>query len=105
MQATIIGVHSVEAPEPCYLIEIEFNEPPDDDAWFAITQEIPDQPQGDWQVPWDEQPLDTEKKRWAFFFHYLDVARPLLTPCGPIVLPEPTERPQHLDSIAYESPC
>jgi hypothetical protein len=33
------------------------------------------------------------KARYAFFFHQLDFAQPLLRPMGPIPLPTPPPRP------------
>ena len=104
MPLIIRGVHPVESPEPCHLIEVELFDRAEVD-WGAITQEVPGEPQANWQVPWDERPLDCEERRWAFHFHYLDFTRPLLTPEGEIQLPEPTPVPEHLTGIEYEPPC
>ena len=104
MAFTIWGVHPVEAPQPCHLIEAELGDPESFD-WAAVTQEEPGQPRSNWQAPWDEQPLDSAETRWAFFFHYLDPSRPLLTPNGPVELPPETPVPDHLANIRYESPC
>ncbi|MBN1517884.1 hypothetical protein JXA32_15070 [Candidatus Sumerlaeota bacterium] len=100
----ILGVHSVEAPEPCCLIEVELNPPYLDYDWGGITQEDPGQSKDNWQVPWDERPLDAMGGRWAFFFHYLDCSRPLLTPDGPMTLPISSPVPEHLAEIEYEEP-
>jgi hypothetical protein len=62
------------------------------------------EPRSDWQVAYDEQGLEVGKGRYAFFFHYLDFAKPLLGPAGPIPLPAPTEIPEHLKGIEYEAP-
>jgi hypothetical protein len=96
---TIIGVHSVDAFEPCHLIEVELDVPID---WGKVTQEVDGQPADNWQVPWDEQRLDD--KRWVFFFHYLQFDRPLLTPEGPIPVPPKTPLPERLSGIEYETP-
>jgi hypothetical protein len=103
MPFTIRGVHPVRAPEPCHLIEADV---PDGHAfdWGKVTQENPTQPRSNWQVAYDEQPLDAAGRRWAFFFHYLDPTRPLLTPAGPVTLPPPTPRPAHLNGIEYLEP-
>jgi hypothetical protein len=108
----IVGVYLVpEAPEPCHLVELivteahEFN-------MGEFTQETPGQPRANWQVPWDERfltPEGTEEAaqetgRVAFFFHYLNPSVPLLTPFGPVVLPNPQERPTRLDWLRYEEP-
>ena len=103
MRFDIRGVHPVEAAEPCDLIEVELA---GDEAfdWGEVTQEDATQPRANWQVPYDEQPLDDQGRRWVFFFHYLDPSKPLLTPGGPIELPAPTPRPAHLKDIEYTEP-
>ncbi len=102
----IIGVHPIPANEPCHLLEIELRVPSDQFDFGLVTQEMPDQPEANWQVAWDEQQVGDEAatSRWAFFFHYLDFGRPLLTPLGPITLPEPTPVPDHLKAIEYYEP-
>lgn len=103
MRFTIRGVHPVEAAEPCHLIEVELSDAEGFD-WGQVTQEDATQLRDNWQVPYDEQPLDDDERRWAFFFHYLDLSKPLLTPAGPVKLPAPTPRPKHLDSAEYIEP-
>jgi len=93
----------VEAPEPCHLIEAELVGV-DDFDWGEVTQEDSTQPQANWQVAYDEQPLDERRCRWVFFFHYLDFDKPLLTPEGPIDVPAPTPRPEHLWAVEYFEP-
>ena len=89
----IIGVHPIEAGEPCYLIEVELDRPDRDYDWGEVTQEEPGTPRDDWQAPYDERPLNDTGVRWAFFFHYLDCGRPLLAPNGPVALPAPSPLP------------
>jgi hypothetical protein len=100
----IIGVHAVEASQPCHLIELDFE--PDDGPvdWGMVTQEDPDQPRANWQVAYDQRPLNDEATRWAFFFHYLDPSRPLLTPAGSLTLPAANPLPAHLRRISYTEP-
>lgn len=98
------GVHPIDAPHPCCLIEIELPEYMSFD-WGMVTQEMPDLPRSDWQVAWDERFLNEQKTRWAFFFHYLDLEKPLITPVGVVMLPPPTPLPNHLAGIRYEPPC
>jgi hypothetical protein len=100
----IIGVHPVEASESVHLIEAELDRAEPDYNWGQVTQETPSQPHDNWQVPYDERPLDDAGKRWAFFFHYLDTTRPLLTPDGAVRLPQPSALPGHLAGIDYEEP-
>jgi hypothetical protein len=102
MPIVIRGIHPIDAPEPCYLIELQVSDIGPID-WLAITQEQA-QPRSNWQVPWDERPIDDDETRWAFFFHYLDLKKPLLTQCGPVTLPNPTPIPEHLTDIEYEPP-
>jgi hypothetical protein len=103
MSVRIHGVHPVEAREPCFLIEVELAEPKSFD-WGKVTQEDSTQPIANWQVAYDEQPLDADLRRWAFFFHYLDVDKPLLTPEGAVELPAVTPRPAHLEGVRYDEP-
>ena len=102
----IIGVHPISANEPCHLLEIELKAPSDEFDFGLVTQEMPDQPKANWQVAYDEQQVGEKKDacRWAFFFQYLDFDRPLLTPLGPITLPQPTPVPPHLKPIEYFEP-
>jgi hypothetical protein len=87
-----------------YLIEVWIEGPVDNFDWSQITQEIAGEPRENWQVPYDEQQLDDSGHRWAFFFHFLDLQKPLLTKGGPIKLPTPKELPAHLKSIKYDAP-
>jgi len=71
-----------------------------------VTQEVVGLPKSDWQVPYDERVLQQSDAaiRYAFFFHYLDYRRQLLTPAGALPLPGPTSPPEYLKDIVYESP-
>jgi hypothetical protein len=99
----IHGVHPVETREPCHLIEVVL---PKDEKfdWGKVTQEKPKQPRENLQVAYDEQPVDEAANRWVFFFHYLDVNKPLMTPLGKVRLPAPTTLPERLASIKYYEP-
>lgn len=100
----VVGVYDVpDAPEPCYLIEMVV---PSGANVGDITQVDPDQPESNWQVPWDERVLSTDGKneRVAFFFHYLNPHIPLTTPWGEMDIPQPTPRPERLASVEYEQP-
>ena len=104
MSITIKGVYSIEAKEPCHLIEVVFGSPECDYDWNGITQEVPGQPRDNWQVPWDEQCLENSKTNWVFFFHYLDLSKPLITSDGPLELPPSSSVPDYLRDINYEEP-
>lgn len=105
-QAKIIGVHPVEAQEPVHLIELLIEGDVSDFDIGEVTQEVAGQPKSNWQVPYDERVLEEgkQKARYAFFFHYLDFKKPLLTPVGSLPLPKPTKAPPHLQGIEYEPP-
>jgi hypothetical protein len=104
--ATIIGVHPVEAEEPVHLIELLVEGEADAFDIGEVTQYVAGQPKLNWQAPYDERVLEESesKIRYAFFFHYLDFKKSLLTPAGALPLPKPTKQPAHLKDIEYESP-
>jgi hypothetical protein len=120
----VVGVYPVVAAEPCHLVELIVRENDEPFDVGAITQADPACPRSEWQVPYEEKLLKSsgdgvlhdpwrgpgEPSSWkgsvrlAFFLHYLDLDRPLLTPFGEVPLPPPTERPARLDDLAYEAP-
>lgn len=122
VRAKVVGVHPVDAPEACHLVEMTAE---DIEAAYDIgdvTQPVDGSPRSSWQVPWDERFLDlsgcsvldeapvgsphtADALRVVFFFHYLDLDRPLLTPWGELQLPLPTARPARLGFMRYEPPC
>jgi hypothetical protein len=102
----VVGVHPVDAEEPVHLLEVELA---GDVARFdfgKVTQEMPSQPPENWQVAYDERQIqgDADHARFAFFFHYLDLERPLLTPWGAVTLPAETPAPAYLQAVQYEQP-
>jgi hypothetical protein len=105
MDFVIRGVHPVETLQPFHLVEVELRDADAFFDWAAVTQEVPGEPQSNWQVPWDERPISSDSTRWVFFFHHLNLNSPLLTPYGPVDVPAATPRPDHLSDIEYESPC
>ena len=102
MSFDIHGLHPVEGTECCYLIEVEMSDPTSFD-WDSVTQEIKGTSRSNWQAVWDEQPIG--ENRWVFFFHHLDLERPLVTSLGETQLPHPTPLPIRLRGIKYEPPC
>jgi hypothetical protein len=103
----VVGVYRVaEAVEPCHLVEVLLDPPHAHWDWGNVTQEVPGQPRDNWQVPYDEQLVDevSGRGRYVFFFHYLDLRRPLLTPAGPVLLPNPQPLPPRLQHIEYFAP-
>ncbi len=107
LRVKIVGVYPVETKEPVHLIEVTV-EGSTADAFDIgeVTQEIAGQPRMNWQAPWDEQMISEKdgKARIVFFFHCLDLTKPLTTPAGLLALPPPKKIPQRLKSMVYESP-
>jgi len=103
----VLGLHPVAADEPVHLIRVAIDGEFDDVDWGEITQPTPGEPRESWQVPYDEQELETlpdGRAQAVFFFHYLDVTKPLETPFGSVPLPAPTPIPKELASVKYEAP-
>ena len=121
-QVEVIGVYPVRAAEPVHLIELQMRGIGPGFDLAAISQPMLGTPEGSWQVPWGEVLLDSSGQqviargaelsdrielllgdcRVAFFFHYLDLKRPLRSPFGDISLPEPVPRPKRLRVVRYE---
>ena len=122
MRIEVIGVYPVRIAEPCHLIELWVRELAGVLRIIDFTQELEGQPRENWQVPYDEPVLNESGTmqagdrfpqrveaeggdvRLAFFFHYLDLAKPLLTRAGPLVLPGASAMPSRLRFFTYESP-
>jgi hypothetical protein len=83
---------------------VVLSSPECDYDWNGITQKTPGQPRYNWQVPRDEQSLKNSKTNWVFFFHYLDLSKPLITPDGLLELPPSSSIPDYLRDIKYEKP-
>ena len=100
----ILGIHPIEARQPVHLVEIEaqLNDMPI--VWESITQPIAGKDQSHWQAPYDERKVPNLNWRWCFFFHFLDLARPLSSHTGDLALPQPTPVPDHLRFVQYEEP-
>ena len=99
-----IGVHPVDADEPVQLIELHIDG--DDSAldWASVTQPSDNPDPSYWQAAYDEQPVPGSPDHWCFFFHYLDLSRPLQTNLGSLTLPPASPMPTHLRFIQYEVP-
>jgi hypothetical protein len=118
----VIGVHPVANAASCFLVEAVSAGSPALPDFAQFTHPLPDSPRSEWQVPYDEKLLDDQgrqivadlsgtvpepwpsRARVAFFFHHLDVRRPLRTPFGDVPLPLPTTMPERLSFLTYEEP-
>jgi hypothetical protein len=100
----VVGVHPVEARQPVHLIELEaqLEDMPID--WPSITQSLEGRDSSYWQVPYDEHTVPGRNWHWCFFFHYLDVSRPLSSQSGDLPLPAASPAPDHLRFMRYEEP-
>lgn len=119
-----IGVYPIDAPEPVHLVELLIHGASGVFNLSGITQANPDLSRDNWQVPYLEQILtasgdeivaddseaDDKPELWhgnvrlVFFFHYLDIDRPLQTPYGHVRLPAPSRRPGRLSMVQYAQP-
>jgi hypothetical protein len=119
-KAKVLGVHPVEADEPCHLVELmvcdsdrSFNVDDltqlDESVERSLLQAAYDERFLDAQsleplrLRWREQP-DRNEYRLAFFFHYLDLAKPLESSFGQLALPDPSPRPEHLVFMVWGPP-
>lgn len=104
--ARIVGIYPVEAREPCYLCELFVASDELEIDFGEFTQRVSERDRSSWQVAYDERRVSSspEGDTYVFFFHYLELDRPLESLFGPLALPEPTPRPERLSSIKYEEP-
>ena len=101
-RARVIGIHPIVWDEPVHLVELEVEGAMSDFRFDEITQVVSGQPRSNWQAAYDERAIG--ENRFAFFFHYLDTTKPLLSPAGPLDLPSESPVPKHLQGIVYEQP-
>jgi hypothetical protein len=123
--AKIVGVYPIpNADDPCHFVEIAIDNCPGIFDLSTITQPQDGIDQDYWQVPWDEHLITSDGEsvvagsfeaedrpelwvgsiRIGFFFHLLDLAIPLVTPFGDLMIPAPSEFPDRLNAIEYEAP-
>ena len=118
----LIGVYEVDGQKDVHLIElvIKTNHENIDVGEFTQAQDGIDKMS--WQTPWDEKflnkdgtiitgdwmdsPTDTSDfTRFAFFLHFIDFDKPLLTQFGEMELSNPEKIPSRISSIIkYEKP-
>jgi len=115
------GIYTVDNNPEVHLIELTFDNPPEEIDIGLITQELKGEESDNWQTPWDEKYLDEngekvigdfaeipqgqKKTRLVFFFHFIDFSKPLLTQSGQLTLIKPITLPLRLkDLINYEKP-
>jgi hypothetical protein len=121
----IHGIHSIEAPHPCHLVELSIdsctkecehlagiiypvlidgvasNQAPFCEHFLSYDKgEI----LGDFLYGWDHPEIWEDKVRVAFLMHFLEPDRKIKTPYGSIRIPNATVLPKRLESIHYVSP-
>jgi len=72
--------------------------------WSCVSQPVQGVDRSNWQVPYDEELIDPLRGHWAFFLHFVDSGRALLTPVGERVLPSVTPLPEYLVKKKYDPP-
>ena len=112
----VCGLYEIPEANDVHLVEVAVDAPPGEVNVGAFQQEDPALPPDSWQVAYNEWYLDeegnplsefeyegdpTSATRLAFFLHFVDFARPLLTPFGPVALPQPNPLPDRLREIEY----
>jgi hypothetical protein len=72
--ARIVGVHPIEAPEPCHLCELVVEGEAQEFDFGEFTQPLTGRDRSYWQMPYDERLLlsSQTQRSYVFFFHYLD---------------------------------
>lgn len=103
-EVQVVGIHPVRALEPVHLIELIVGDQLSVLDWSSITQPVEGQDVTYWQAPYDEREVPGVAGNWCFFFHYLDLARPLTSNLGALPLPQESPLPEHLRFIKYEEP-
>ena len=100
----VLGVHRVKASEPVHLIEVTVGQAVESIDWCSFTQPLEGKDQTYWQVPYNEREVPGRSGNWCFFFHYLDLSRPMSSFAGDLHLPAETPIPAHLRFVRYEEP-
>ncbi|TGM61980.1 hypothetical protein [Leptospira meyeri] len=123
MDFKIIGVYEIKNVSDCNLIEIQIKDSKIPLDLLLVTQSLENIDKSSWQVPYNEYLLDLtgEKilsKEWeniqdekligsfriVFFFHFLNINKPLSTQFGDFDLPQITNVPDRLKNISYNNP-
>ncbi|TAI46952.1 hypothetical protein [Flagellimonas allohymeniacidonis] len=118
----LIGTYEIDGQKDVHLIELGIEKNHQNIDVGQITQAQEGIDKMNWQTPWDEKflnfdgtmiigdwmdtPKDTSNfTRLAFFLHFLNFEKPLLTQFGEIDLIKPVILPDRLRSIiTYEKP-
>lgn len=87
-----------------YLIEVELDRPDPEFDFGQITLKGPRLRKSNWQVPYDERQLDSDGRRWVFFFHFLKPSKPLLFGMAALSIPAPTPIPLNLIEMLKNEP-
>ena len=121
----INGFHDIAAPDPCHVVDMTIADASIDcERLKGIycnvivdgrkTQQAPFGEHyldvsdgviiGDYRHGWNHPKIWTSSFRVAFLMHFLEPGRSIVTPYGPVPIPEATATPKRLTSLKYESP-
>lgn len=114
-EVKLIGVYNVPNMPEVKLVELLVHTSPENFDIGSISQEIKGLDRMSWQTAYDEKYIDIEGNeikanktapfRLLFFFHYLDVSKPLITQYGYTKLSITGPMPQKLaDWVTYSPP-
>jgi len=116
MKLKVLGVHTINAQQPCHLVEVEISEYEGKFDVGVLVQPRMDGKSDFEQAPYMEHLLDASgesgeptsydievqgQARIAFFMHYLEENWRLRSPVGEIELPPATPLPLRLTFIEY----
>lgn len=111
----LVGIYKIEGADSVNLIELLFEEEINDFNPGEITQEIRNQDKLNWQTAYDvkylnlsgtkligddfNKPKELLSFRVVFFFHYLDISKPMISQYGQINLTKVKELPERLERL------
>lgn len=120
----VIGVYPAKAADQCHLVELWLRGVTRPFTFGDFQQEALGQPEAMWQCAWLEHILSADgarvvaateevhnrpelfrgNMRVAFFMHFLDFSRPLITTFARVKLPPQSPMPRRLAVVQYEQP-
>lgn len=118
----LIGIYDVDENPDITLLELTIDKKANEIDIGEFTQEIENEPRPNWQAPFSEKYLDkdgikiigddinlpaiiTDNTRLTFFFYFLDINKPLITPFGQLLLTQKIAQPNRIKNlIVFEDP-
>ena len=118
----LIGLYVVNENPDVTLLELSIDKKANEIDIGEFTQEIENEPRPNWQATFSEKYLDkdgikiigddinlpsilTGTTRLTFFFYFLDINKPLITPFGQLLLTQRIAQPKRIKNlIVFEDP-